>query len=201
MGVAMKHSYSISGYHTRLRPATMDDAEFIVRLRTRPGVIGNVGDTRADPAQQREWLRAYEQREGDYYFMIETEAGTAVGTIGLYDVHNDAAEWGRWIILPGVPAAVPSCILIYRFAFEVLRLREVRGNIVESNRRVISFHQRFGALQTHVQFRARQIGGEWINLVWILMDRERWVRTEARLQPLAEAAGRAMTQIVEPVCF
>lgn len=190
----MKHSYIISDYHTRLRPATLDDAEFIVRLRTAPGVVGNVGDTRADPERQREWLRAYEQREGDYYFIVETESGVPVGTIGVYDIRDGSGEWGRWIILPGVPAALPSSILIHRFALEVLKLREVRGTVVESNRHVVSFHLKFGALHTHTLFRGREIGGEWVNMICILMERERWLQTEPRLRPLAEAAGRAMAQ-------
>lgn len=196
----MKHSYHISDYHTRLRPATLDDAEFIVRLRTAPGVVGNVGDTRADPEQQRQWLRTYEEREGDYYFIVETENGMPVGTISVYDIHDGAGEWGRWIILPGVPAALPSSVLIHRFAFDVLKLRELRGTVVESNHHVISFHRRFGALQTHIQFRAREIGGRWVNLLWILMERERWRHIEPRLLPLAEAAGRAMAQYAASVC-
>jgi RimJ/RimL family protein N-acetyltransferase len=197
----MKHAYSISGYHVRLRPVTLEDPEFIVRLRTSPFVIGTVGDSRPDPEQQRQWLRAYEQRAGDYYFIVETESGTPVGTIGLYDVHDGVGEWGRWIILPGIPAALPSVILIHRFAFDVMKLRELRGCVVESNQRVISFHRRFGARQTHVEYRARQIGGKWINLVWILMERERWAAAESRLRPLAETASRAMVQATEESRF
>jgi hypothetical protein len=68
---------------------------------------------------------AYFQREGDYYFILETSGGIPLGTNALYKMSAKNAEWGRYIVRPEVQAALPSTILIFNLAFEKLDLREL----------------------------------------------------------------------------
>src|SRR4051812_4366856 len=123
--LAMRHDFVVPGFSYRLRPVTLGDADFIVALRA-PGTRTRFLRPGARTAQhQVEWLEAYFLREGDYYFVTETTPGAhAEGMIGLYDVDiaQAVAEMGRWILRPGSAAAVESALLIYRFAFDVLRL-------------------------------------------------------------------------------
>ena len=60
----------------RLRPVRIEDAAFIVWLRNLDFVKGNVGDSATDVATQEAWLRAYFEREGDYYFIVESSGGS-----------------------------------------------------------------------------------------------------------------------------
>src|SRR5271156_1117143 len=106
----MRHSHQIEGFGARLRPVRMEDAAFIVWLRNQEHAKGRLGDSAQDKASQEAWLRSYFEREGDYYFMIETQAGTTVGTYGIYNIAGTTAESGRWVIQPGVPAAIPSAV-------------------------------------------------------------------------------------------
>ena len=185
----MKKEIVKKGYGFALRPVREADAEFILHLRTMPHVHGNVGDTVPDVAGQLRWLKAYFLREGDHYFIIETMAGVPVGTVGVYDLKDGTAEWGRWIIVPGVPAAIPSAVLIHQLAFDNLGLRELRGCVVSTNKKVLSFHRRFGSVVTSIEKGARRINGCDIDLVWILMDKPRWRERSPKLCTLAEFSG------------
>lgn len=96
----VKHSIQAEGSGVRLRPVRMDDAGFIVWLRNLDYVKGKVGDSASDVAGQEKWLHSYFEREGDYYFIVETPSGIPLGTHSLYSVAEGGAELGRWIIRP-----------------------------------------------------------------------------------------------------
>lgn len=189
----MKHSISVDGFGFRLRPVSVEDAAFIVQLRTQPRVVGTVGDTSKDVEAQRQWIARYFDRSCDYYFVVEV-AGRPVGTISLYDVADGSAEWGRWIIEEGVLGALPSAILVHDLAFDVLGLRELRGRVVPTNKRVISFHRRFGAEEAGVQKNGACIGGVWVDMVCFRMTRQRWPQARKHLEPAAIVAAASLTQ-------
>ena len=172
----------------RLRPVTMDDAAFIVWLRNLDYVKGRVGDSAVNVPGQRAWLEKYFAREGDYYFIVETPGGISVGTYGIYDIHGHSGESGRWIIRPGVAAAVPSGIVLLETAFDRLSLREVHGSTVATNQPVLSINRKFGFRRTGVKPAAQMIGGKAIDLVNFSMLAEEWPKARERLLPLARVA-------------
>src|SRR5208337_843142 len=102
---------------------------------------GRVGDSAVDAAAQEAWLKAYFDRQGDYYFIIETLGGIPVGAYGIYDVAGASAESGRWIIRPDVSAAIPSAIQAFEIAFGSLGLHQVRVKTVSTNRSVLSLNR------------------------------------------------------------
>src|SRR5215813_930493 len=104
----MQHSFVAEGFGVRLRPVQLEDAEFIVWLRHLEHVQGKLGDSAGDVESQKAWLRTYFEREGDYYFLVETMSGIPLGTHGVYGVRETSAEAGRLIIRAEVPAAVPT---------------------------------------------------------------------------------------------
>src|SRR5271169_6075212 len=113
----MDHAIESEGLGTRLRPVRMEDAAFIVWLRNLDHARGRVGDSALTASGQQAWLRAYFDRPGDYYFIIETAGRIPVGAIGIYNVNGRSAESGRWVIRPEVPAALPSATLAFEAAF------------------------------------------------------------------------------------
>ncbi len=133
------------GYH--LRPVAMADAGFILELRSDP-VLGRLLHTTSTRlVDQERWLQQYFDREGDYYFVIESRRGrVAQGVVGIYDVHAETrlAEWGRWILKAGSLAAVESAWLVYQCAFEMLQLDAVYCRTNAENTAVISFHDSCG---------------------------------------------------------
>lgn len=171
----------------RLRPVRMDDAAFIVWLRNLDHAKGRIGDT-GDEAAQRAWLEKYFARDGDYYFIIETASGEAVGTYGIYDICGKSAESGRWVVRAGVGAGIPSLLVAFRTAFETLELDELRISTVSTNHHVLSFHRELGCRQTGISLNARIINGNPVDFVHFVLEAKDWPKVRERLTPLAELA-------------
>jgi RimJ/RimL family protein N-acetyltransferase len=186
----MHHSLSAEGFGVRLRPVQMDDAPFIVWLRNLDHARGRVGDSAADTAAQQAWLEAYFQRQGDYYFIIETLGGNALGAYGIYDKTGDSAESGRWIVRPEVPAAVPSAILAFEIAFDQLRLRELRVKTVSTNTNVLSLNRKLGFQQTRIEPGAQIIGGKPVDMIHFLLEAKEWPKVREKFIPLARLAEK-----------
>ena len=190
----MRHTLSAEGFGVRLRPVRMEDAPFIVWLRGLDHVKGRVGDSAVDAAAQEVWLKTYFDRQGDYYFIIETLGGIPVGAYGLYDVADASAESGRWIIRPDVPAAIPSAIQAFELAFGRLGLRELRVKTVSTNHSVLSLNRKFGFRQTCVEPAARLIAGQPVDLVNFVLEAREWPKVRERLLPLARLAERQVQE-------
>jgi RimJ/RimL family protein N-acetyltransferase len=184
----MKHDIKVQGFGVRLRPVRLEDSAFIVWLRNLEHAKGRVGDSATSEAAQHAWLETYFDRDGDYYFVIETVKGTPVGAYGIYDLADGSAESGRWVIQPDVPAAIPSAILAFQVAFDILQLRELRVKTVSSNRTVLSLNRRFGFRQTRVEKDSQVIGGQTVDQIHFLLTPQDWIGVREKLIPLAQIA-------------
>jgi RimJ/RimL family protein N-acetyltransferase len=172
----------------------MEDAAFIVWLRNLEHVKGKIGDSAVDVPSQRTWLEAYFEREGDYYFIIETLSGIPVGTHSLYDISNGSAELGRWVIRPGVQAAVPSHMVAFTIAFEELHLNALRNATVASNVPVLSISRRFGFEKVTFEQGGRVIGGKPVDMVHFILTAEKWGLTRPKLLASAKVAEELVQQ-------
>jgi len=198
----MRHVLHAEGFGLRLRPVRLEDAAFIVWLRHQDYVKGKVGDSAPDVASQQKWLETYFQREGDFYFLLETVAGTPLGTNGLYDLSGDTAEWGRYIIRPTVSAALPCCLLTYDLAFHELKLRELLARCVSTNLAVHSLCRKLGFRQSGTEAASQIIGGEPVDMVHFTLNAGNWSRARERVLPLAQFAGAKIKEWEEhaPEC-
>jgi RimJ/RimL family protein N-acetyltransferase len=186
----MKHEFSADCFGVRLRPVRLDDASFIVWLRHLEHVVGRVGDSATDVASQQRWLEVYFAREGDYYFVAETPAGIPVGTYGIYGVVGRIAESGRWIMRPGVPAALPSGFGLAEIAFHRLKLSKLIGTTITTNHPVLSINRKFGWRQTRVEPAAQIIAGQAVDLIHFELTPAAWNQAQVRLLPLAKLAEK-----------
>ena len=182
----MRHSVEKEKFGVRLRPVRMDDAAFIVWIRNLSHAKGRVGDSYTDTAGQETWLKKYFERDGDYYFIVETVRGVAVGAYGIYDVANGTGESGRWIIRPGVPAGIPSAIIGFEIAFHILKLKELRARTVSTNQPVLSLNLKMGFREVKVERGEQNIGGQPVDMVHFLLTPEAW----AGVAPRFDAAGK-----------
>jgi RimJ/RimL family protein N-acetyltransferase len=184
----VNHTYQIEGFGVRLRPVKKEDAAFIVWLRNLEHAKGRVGDSAKDVAAQEAWLESYFEREGDYYFLIETSGGKPVGAYSIYNVIGKSAESGRWVIQPEVPAAIPSAMLAFELAFVKMRMQELRARTVSTNQPVLSLNRKFGFREERVERGAQVIGGKSIDMVHFLLKAEEWAKFRSKLLPLAKYA-------------
>ena len=185
----MRHDIHLEGFNLRLRPVRIEDAAFIVWLRNLDYVKGNVGDSAKDVAGQEAWLRAYFEREGDYYFIAESLSGIPLGTHGIYNVKGTSAEKGRHIMRPEVMAGVPTGILSTEMAFGSMGLRELRVRMVATNVTVQSLHRKSGFKQVGIISAAQIIAGKPVDMIEFLITAEDWFKVREGQLPLARVAG------------
>jgi RimJ/RimL family protein N-acetyltransferase len=144
----VQHSISLTCVGYRLRPVAIEDAAFIVALRTDPLLNRFVHEISPRVEDQVAWLESYFLRPDDYYFIVEdADSSEPQGTIGLYNLDPDSncAEWGRWILKRDSMAALESAWLIYEAGFSKLRLASLCSRTLAENLAVVSFHDSFGA--------------------------------------------------------
>jgi RimJ/RimL family protein N-acetyltransferase len=191
----MQHNFVVEGCAYRLRPVSDNDAGFIIKLRSDPELNRFLHLTSPSIEAQLEWLTNYYSRPGDWYFVLERRYdSTAEGLISLYgfDTYEGSAEWGRWILRKDSMAAVESAMLIYRFAFEELCMREVYCRTAAENQSVVSFHDSCGIAERRVLSNHFNLNGRKLDAVEHRVRRTEWKMMEARLEPLAQRISRRL---------
>lgn len=146
----IRKAQRVIGHHIVLRNATIDDAAFIVRLRTDPIKQRYISATSPEVAQQVAWLERYQHATDQAYFVVEDKRGDPVGTIRIYDPVDDSFCIGSWVMQAGttVNHAAEALIVTYRYAFEVLGFNRSYFAVRHANRSVWRFMERFGAVRT-----------------------------------------------------
>lgn len=137
----------------RLRPIEVSDAEFVLRLRLDTRYNQFLSAVSSDIDVQIEWLKKYKRDEAlgkQFYFIIERIDGVPCGTVRVYDLREDSFCWGSWILNEDKTrySALESAFLIYKFGFECLGFKKSHFDVMKGNERVVSFHQKMGAVQT-----------------------------------------------------
>ncbi|RUT48747.1 N-acetyltransferase [Paenibacillus anaericanus] len=190
----MKHNITVERFGIRLRPITMDDADFIYQIRRNKELSQYIGEIDSQFSVHLTWLEQYFQREGDYYFCIELLSGKPVGTIAVYDIANQAGNWGRWIISPSIPAAPASAWLIFHVAFDILGLSQVYSNTVIDNASVVSFHDNCGISRTRMEPNGLRIKGVSYDLIIHTAPKENWPSIQKKLERSAALAERLLQE-------
>jgi len=140
----------ITGKNINLRLAEIDDAEFILSLRTDKDLSQFISSVDGSLDSQIAWLKEYKKKENEkseYYFIIEDKKHDSLGTIRLYEIKDDSFCWGSWILSKDALqfAAIESALLLYDFAFLRLGFKSSHFEVRKENASVVAFHKRFGA--------------------------------------------------------
>ena len=179
----MEHSIRVTCARYRLRPVTLEDAAFIVELRSDPLLNRYLHEISPRVDDQVVWLERYFARPDDYYFIVEdADSGERHGTIGIYDVETElaSAEWGRWILKRGSMAALESAWLVYEAGFAKLGLAILSSRTLVENPRVASFHDGFGASRIGILKDHFLVGGEPKSAIEHRIEAANWPALRSR---------------------
>ena len=178
------------GYGVRLRPVSIDDAEFILELRNMPHVKGKMGDLKISLDEEEAWLKDNIKNPYDYFFIVESVSAVRLGTISVYniDFEHHTAEIGRLVMAPGVCSVLPASILRNDFAFYTLELDTLTACVVSTNKTVLSYNEKLGAEITHIARNERIIASSPVDMVYLKLTKETWKKTREDLVQLAEQA-------------
>lgn len=142
----MVFNKKIEGKYVYLKSATVDDAEFTLSLRQNPTLTRYLPKLDISIEQQKSWIVAQREKEGDYFFVAKTYGNIPIGTVSLYEIQGDTSKSGR-LALTGDPLQnTEAALLLFRFAFDILRLKKVTGYIVDGNKRADRFNKQFGCV-------------------------------------------------------
>lgn len=124
------------GKFMSLRDVTVADAQFILELRTSEKGLKFLHYTPPDVNAQISYIESYLRKEDEWYFIIEDSAGRRVGCIGIYDIQEDSAVTGRWIMLDGLdPRIAVECkLMVNDFIYYTLGLGNIRTDTVVANK-------------------------------------------------------------------
>lgn len=188
----MDHDVTLTGFNCRLRPVRAEDAAFIVKVRNQPMTKGFIHDTPDSVELQKSWIERYLARAGDYYWVIENvSSGQTIGLIGLYDITEsvDEAMPGRWVMYPQTEVnGMAPVFLVYRFAFETLRLKRLVMTVMPENKRVLRFHKLYGAQPISCPERyERQEQESGIHQLWFEITQKIWKQMRSVWEPILKA--------------
>jgi RimJ/RimL family protein N-acetyltransferase len=139
----------ITGNNIYFRDAEIEDAAFIIEIRTDTKKAAFISKTSNDLKQQETWLQNYKKDNEQVYFIILDKNTRRVGTVRLYNRVGESFCWGSWILKEGVPSAysIESALLVYHFAL-TLGFEKSHFDVRKGNQSIWKFHERFGATRT-----------------------------------------------------
>lgn len=139
----------MEGKTLSFRNATVEDAAFILSLRTDEEKSRYLSPVSGELGAQQAWLERYAQVDDQAYFIIEYQ-NAQIGTVRLYDPQGESFCWGSWILHSSRPsqAAMESALMVYAYAVDHLGFTAAHFDVRKGNERVWKFHERFGAVRT-----------------------------------------------------
>ena len=139
-----QHKYEFSYERIILKPLGKEDIEDLRNLRNRMKDFFFTNEDITVEAQKK-WYERYLKKENDIMFKaVKKEApDTFIGTIAIYDIADDlsVAELGRTLVdkekapEKGIGTEVTKAACL--FAFDVLKINKIRGEVLKSNPRAL----------------------------------------------------------------
>ena len=142
----MVYDGKIEGKFVYLKSADLEDAEFTLSLRQNPMLTKYLPKLDISLEQQRAWILAQREKAGDYFFVAKTIDDTPIGTVSVYGIEGDTSDSGRLALIGDPFQNTEASLLLFRFAFDVLGLKQVTGYIVDGNKRADRFNKQFGCI-------------------------------------------------------
>ena len=147
---------NLYGKTVYLIPVEVDDAKFILNLRTNENLNKYLSPTENNLDTQKLWISNYKKREKEkkeFYFKVRDYENNDTGVVRLYNIDKkySKATFGSFIMNEIHPkyAALESMILILYYAFLYLNLEKIELDVRINNLHAKKFYQRFGFKKTN----------------------------------------------------
>lgn len=146
----MDHSFECIGNNISLVPLKEKNIQVIREWRNQDHIRKCfVNSSFISEEQQIAWYNSYLHKIGDYVFEIHEQSfNKIIGMCALYNVSNDSAEFGRFIIgdvsAHGKGYGVEAVRLALSVAFEKIKLDSVRLEVYSDNIPAIKIYEKCG---------------------------------------------------------
>lgn len=134
------------------RPIQEEELEMVMQWRMSPEITKYM---RSDPVLnlelQKEWFEKCKHDQYNKTFMIEVN-DIPSGIINITDIDrsNEHCSWGYYLAARNVRSLELAMLLewnVYDYAFDILKLHKVTGEVFSDNKAVIRLHQLCGSIK------------------------------------------------------
>ena len=138
---------ALQGKYVNLREVTLDDAAFILKLRTDEKKSAFLHKTENNLQKQIDYLKRYFTLDNEWYFIIENKQHQPLGTIRIYDVKGKCYTGGSWLMVDGATPqeSFEGDLLLKKYAYDVLGFEESIFDVRKANKKVVRYHKICGA--------------------------------------------------------
>ncbi|WP_298069566.1 GNAT family N-acetyltransferase [uncultured Mailhella sp.] len=141
------HPEMLQGKYVNLREVTLDDAAFILELRTDEKKSRFLHKTDHDLQKQIDYLKRYFTLDNEWYFIIENKKHEPLGTTRIYNVQGARFTGGSWLMKDGATPqeSFEGDLLLRRYAYESLNFEESIFCVHKDNIKVVRYHKICGS--------------------------------------------------------
>ena len=134
------------GKTIRLRNILLKDSKFLFSTRKKNNVSRYLNDPPINLHHQLIWMRKNIKNKKTKDFIILNKKRKRIGTIALNDIDykKKNAEWGRWICLGSSYQSIESFLLLSKYSFYNLKLKNIYSLTNQKNNKVVNFQIRAG---------------------------------------------------------
>lgn len=140
----MIYEGKIEGRLVNLRSATEEDAQVTLTMRLNKEKTRFLHPVDNDVVKQRNWIRKQRETLGDYFFVVEDKNDNPIGMMGIYEIENDRGHSGRLLMYGNALQSYEAYLLLFRFGFDILGLKELFGDTDINNISAIKFSKAYG---------------------------------------------------------
>lgn len=139
----------VQGKYVCIRDVELDDAEFILSLRCDKTKAKYLHKTEYNILKQQEYIKNYQTKKDEWYFIIERRNSQKIGTCRIYDLKKDSFCIGSWLMINGCSPleVMEGEYLSKMFAFNKTGFTKFHFDVRKENKKVIHYHKMMGAKQ------------------------------------------------------
>ena len=142
----------INGKFIYLKKINIKDAYFVFKLRNKKKISLFLHKPPKSILAQKKWIINNIQDDKTLDFIIcRKKNNKKIGTIAFDRINKNNAEWGRWISQGNIFENIESVLVLLKYGFNKLKLKNIYSLTNRDNIKVINFHKNTSALYKGVK--------------------------------------------------
>ena len=161
----------------------MTDSKFITTIRKKKSVSRYINNPPLNLDHQIEWTRQNIENKKTRDFIILNKKKERIGTIALNDINfkKRNAEWGRWICLGNPCQSVESFLLLSRYSFYNLKLKNIYSLTNIKNNKILNFQIRAGGKYSGIIINKYLMRGKKIHAVKYTFNKKSYLKLKKKI--------------------
>ena len=174
----------IIGKTIQLRNILIKDSKFINAIRRKRNVSRYLNNPPINLNHQIKWMKKNIKNKGTKDFVILNKKRERIGTIALNDIDfkKRSAEWGRWICLGNSFQSIESFLLLSKYSFYSLKLKNIYSLTNIKNNKVLNFQIRAGGRYCGIIKNKYIIRGKKIHAVKYIFNKKSYLKLRKKIE-------------------